>query len=123
VWVTNGSGDGVEPVGGLGVEAVHEVSVAVDGDLDGAVSESGLDGFGVYSGGDEPGSVGVAEVVDAARWSDGVVDCLSPDPSKRSSSEKASLVGGPDHVVDGWMLLEVSGEGVGDDLGKGDSAF
>jgi hypothetical protein len=54
VWVTNGSGDGVEPVGGLGVEAVHEVSVAVDGDLYGGVSESGLDGFGVFSGGDEP---------------------------------------------------------------------
>ena len=53
-WATNGLGDGVETVGGLVVEAVHEVPVAVDGDLDRGVPEPGLDGFGVFTGGDQP---------------------------------------------------------------------
>ena len=40
-WATNGHGDGVESSCGLVVEAVHEVAVAVDGELDRGVSESG----------------------------------------------------------------------------------
>jgi hypothetical protein len=40
-------GDDVETVGGLVVESVHEVSVAVDRYLNRGVPEPGLDGFGV----------------------------------------------------------------------------
>jgi hypothetical protein len=64
---TNGRGDGVESGCGLVVEAVHEVAVAVDRDLDGRVSESGLDRLGVFSCGDQPSGVGVSQVVDSAR--------------------------------------------------------
>ena len=62
-WATGGLGEGVETVGGLVVEAVHELPVAVHGHNDGGVAEAGLDDLGVLSGGDEPGGVGVAKVV------------------------------------------------------------
>ncbi len=68
--VLGGCGGGlfVEFVGEVGVEAFHEMAVGVHGDDDGAVSESGLDGFGVGSWGDEEGGVGVSQVV-VSEWS------------------------------------------------------
>jgi len=69
-WDTNGCGDGVESGCGLVVEAVHAVAVAVDRDLGGRVSVSGLDRLGVLSCGDQPSGVGVAQVVDSARRPD-----------------------------------------------------
>jgi hypothetical protein len=59
VWARDGLSDFVVVVGGFAVEAVLEVPVAVDGDLNRGVPESALDGFGVFAGGDQPGSVGV----------------------------------------------------------------
>lgn len=61
-WATGG--DAIEACCGLVVETVHEVFVAVDGDLYGGVPEAGLDALGVFAGGDEPGGVGVPQIVD-----------------------------------------------------------
>lgn len=46
------------------VEAVHETAVAVDSHLDRGVAESGLNGLGVFSCGDEPCGVGVAQAME-----------------------------------------------------------
>jgi hypothetical protein len=59
------------------------------------VPEAGLDGFGVFSGGDEPGGVGVAEVVWHAGLTDGSGDGFAPDAAEGSSTEEPSLLGGP----------------------------
>jgi hypothetical protein len=66
-WATIGCGYGVESGCGLLVEAVHEVAIAVDRDLDRGVAESCLDRLGVFSCGDQPSGVGVSQVVDSAR--------------------------------------------------------
>ena len=104
-------GDGVETVGGLVVESVHQVPVAVDGYLDRGVPEPGLDGFGVFTGGDQPGGVGVAQVVDPARGADRLDNCLPPDPPEGTPSQEPALVGGPDHLIDRGVLSEVAGQG------------
>ena len=80
-WATGGLGEGVETVGGLVVEAVHELPVAVHGHNDGGVAEAGLDDLGVLSGGDEPGGVGVAKVVYPARAAHRLGDCSPSDPA------------------------------------------
>jgi hypothetical protein len=69
-WATNSRGDGVESGCGLVVEAVHEVAVAVDRDLDRRVSESGVDRLGMFACSDQPCRVGVTQVVDSARRPD-----------------------------------------------------
>jgi len=45
----------VKTVRGSAVEAFYEVAVAVHGDLDGGVSETGLDGLSMFAG--TPGDV------------------------------------------------------------------
>ncbi len=115
--------DGVETVGGLVVEAVHEVPVAVDGDLDRGVPQSGLDGFGMLTGGDQPGGVGVAQVVDPTGSFNRAGDGLPPDPSERSPPQKPALFAGPDHLIDRWVLPVVASQGFDDHLGEGDGSF
>jgi hypothetical protein len=66
----DGCGYGVEPDGGLFVEAIHQVPVAVHRDLDRGVAESGLDGLGVFAFCDEPCGVGVTQIVYSARRPD-----------------------------------------------------
>jgi hypothetical protein len=55
----SGCGYGIESGGSLVAEAVHEVPVAVDGDLDGGVAEPSLDRLWVFAFSDEPCGVGV----------------------------------------------------------------
>ena len=66
----NGRGDGVEPDGGLFVEAIHEVPIAIHRDLDRGVAEPGLDSLGVFAFCDEPCGVGVTQIVYSARRPD-----------------------------------------------------
>ncbi len=63
VWARDARRDGVEAGCGSFVEAVHEVAIAVDGDLDRGVAESGLDSLGVFAFCDEPCGVGVTQIV------------------------------------------------------------
>ena len=56
---------GVEHFGCFRFVAWEEVSVAVEGDRDGAVAHVGAQGFDVDSGGDHVGGVGVAAFVEA----------------------------------------------------------
>ena len=105
-WATGGGGDGVETVGSLVVEPVHEVAVTVDGHLDRRVPESGLNGLGMLAGRDQPRGVGVAQVVDPAGRSYRLRNGVPPDPPERPPAQEAALFGGPDHSVDRRMLLE-----------------
>ncbi|HZY30262.1 MAG TPA: hypothetical protein VFF86_01340 [Candidatus Methylomirabilis sp.] len=68
-WAAPALRNRAEPVGGTVVESFHRVPVAVHCHLDRLMTELGLDGFGVLSGGDQPGGVSVPEMVDSARWS------------------------------------------------------
>lgn len=57
----------VQPLGQFRVETLHEVPVGVHGDNDAGVPEPGLDGFGVCALLDEPGGVGVPQVMEPQR--------------------------------------------------------
>ncbi len=86
-WATNGLSDGVETVGGLVVEAVHQVPVSVDGDLDRGVPEPGLNGLGMFTGSDQPGGVRAAQIVDPALSGDRLGHGSSPDPPEGTPSQ------------------------------------
>ncbi len=123
VWAAYRCGDRVETGGGLVVEAVHEVAVAVDGDLDRGVAEPSLDRLWVFAFGDEPGGVGVTQVMDPARRTDRFCDGSAPDPSEGSPAEKPASFGGPDRGVGWGMGVEMMAESVDDDLREGDGAL
>lgn len=53
-WATNGLRDCVETVGGLVIEAIHEVPVAVDRDLSRGVPRPDLDRPGMLTRSDQP---------------------------------------------------------------------
>jgi hypothetical protein len=62
----------------LVVEAVHEVAVAVDGDLDRGVAEPRLDRLWVFAFCDEPGGT----IVDSAWFPNGFCDGMAPSSSE-----------------------------------------
>jgi len=101
VWAAYRCGDCIESGSGLVVEAVHEVSVAVHGDLDRGMAEPGLDALGVFAFSDEPSGVSVTQVVDSARRADGFCDGFAPDPPEGSPTEEPVFLGGPNGGV-GW---------------------
>ena len=81
------------------VESVHQVPVAVHGHSYGAVAESGLDGLGVLTSGDEPGGVGVAQVVDPTRRTYGFGDSFAPDPSEGAECRLLAERNARDHAL------------------------
>jgi len=103
VWAAYRCGDGVESGGGLMVKVVHEVPVAVDGDLDRRVVEPGLDRLWVFAFSDEPGGVRVTQVVDPARFRDGFCDGFPPDPPEGSASGEPAGLGSPNCGA-GWGI-------------------
>jgi hypothetical protein len=64
----------------LVIESVHQMPVTVHGHRDRAIPEAGLDCLWMLTVGDEPGGVGVAQIVDATGWSYRVGDGFALDP-------------------------------------------
>ena len=94
----------------------EEVGVAVDGYCDRGVTEVGLDGFGVGTGGDEEAGAGVAEVVDAQTLGEsGLFDGRVPDaPPEVAVSEWCAVRRGEHEGC--WVVWDVAGEVVGEQV-------
>ncbi|HLF43852.1 MAG TPA: hypothetical protein VJA46_10060 [Acidimicrobiia bacterium] len=122
-WAAREVGQGVETVGGAVVETFHQVSVAVHRHLDRGVSKAGLDGLRVLAGGDQPGGVGVSQVMDPARLADSLRDCRAPDPAERSPPQVAASFGGPHQPVDERVPVDVLSDRLEADTGEGDGAL
>ena len=102
----------------LVVESVHQMPVSIHGDCDRAVSQSGLDCLGMLPVCDQPRGMGVTQIVDSTRWSDGCGDGFAPDAPERAAAEQRSLFGGPHHVVDGRVRLEMPREDLDNEAGE-----
>ena len=66
-WGRGRLSSGVKVESDLVVEPVHQVPVAVHGDSDRSVAESGLDCLRVFAVCDQPGGMGMAQIMDPTR--------------------------------------------------------
>ncbi|HJQ76610.1 MAG TPA: hypothetical protein VJ948_05020 [Acidimicrobiia bacterium] len=77
----------------------------------------------MLAGSDQPGGMGVSQVMDPARLADSLRDCRAPDPAERSPPQVGASFGGPHQPVDQRVLVDVLSDRVQGDSGEGDGAL